>query len=71
MIERRVDEHDKRCRRLYFTAQGEQQLSALKARISEVKTHLYRGLSDEQLNMMALGLVALEDNANQFMEDQE
>ncbi|MCF2860766.1 MULTISPECIES: MarR family transcriptional regulator [Pseudoalteromonas] len=71
VIERRVDEHDKRCRRLYFTAQGEQQLSALKARISEVKTHLYRGLSDEQLNMMALGLVALEDNANQFMEDQE
>ncbi|MEM0516479.1 MarR family transcriptional regulator [Pseudoalteromonas sp. YIC-827] len=71
IIERRVDSQDKRCRRLYFTEQGHQQMLLLRARIAEIKTQLYRNLSDEQLNGLAQGLIQLEENAlNLIQEDQ-
>ncbi|MEO2279833.1 MarR family transcriptional regulator [Pseudoalteromonas pernae] len=63
IVVRRVDSQDKRCRRIYFTEQGLADLARLKQRISEIKELLYHGLSDEQLNIIAHGLVQLEENA--------
>ena len=63
IISRRVDDEDKRCRRVYFTEQGKADLACLKQCISEVKGQLYHELSDDQLNSLAHALVKLEQNA--------
>ncbi|CAM3827859.1 MULTISPECIES: MarR family transcriptional regulator [Pseudoalteromonas] len=67
LIIRRVDEDDKRSRKIYFTEQGEQLLSTLKVLITDVKQQLYAGLSNEQLDMMAYGLVQMEENARRCL----
>ena len=71
IIERRIDIQDKRCRRLYFTKQGQQHMALLRDRIAEIKSQLYRDLSDEQLNGLASGLIQLEGNALRLIQQEE
>jgi len=63
LITRCVDEHDKRSKKLYFTAQGRIILLSLKETIADVKSQLYSGLSDVQLDEMAHTLIKMEKNA--------
>ncbi|MGO2127693.1 MAG: MarR family winged helix-turn-helix transcriptional regulator [Pseudoalteromonas prydzensis] len=67
IIVRRVDEQDKRSRKIYFTEQGLQLLEALRGIMAEVKTQLYAGLSTAQLDTMAYGLVQMEENARRCL----
>ena len=68
LITRRVDEDDKRSRKIYFTEQGQQLLSTLKVLIVDVKQQLYAGLTTEQLDTMAYGLVQMEENARRCLK---
>ncbi|MBE0455914.1 MULTISPECIES: MarR family transcriptional regulator [Pseudoalteromonas] len=68
LIIRRVDEDDKRSRKIYFTEQGQQLLSTLKVLIVDVKQQLYAGLTTEQLDTMAYGLVQMEENARRCLK---
>lgn len=63
LITRCVDEHDKRSKKIYFTEQGRTILHSLKEKITDVKNQLYNGLSHEQLDTMAHGLIRMEQNA--------
>lgn len=67
IIVRRVDEQDKRSRKIYFTEQGLQLLEALRGIMTEVKTQLYAGLTTAQLDTMAYGLVQMEENARRCL----
>ncbi|MBE0379828.1 MarR family transcriptional regulator [Pseudoalteromonas prydzensis] len=67
LITRRVDEDDKRSRKIYFTEQGQQLLSTLKVLIVDVKLQLYAGLTTAQLDTMAYGLVQMEENARRCL----
>lgn len=67
LITRRVDEDDKRSRKIYFTEQGQQLLSTLKVLIVDVKQQLYAGLTTAQLDTMAFGLVQMEENARRCL----
>ena len=67
LIIRRVDEDDKRSRKIYFTEQGQQLLSTLKVLIVDVKLQLYAGLTTAQLDTMAYGLVQMEENARRCL----
>lgn len=68
LIIRLVDEDDKRSRKIYFTEQGQQLLSTLKVLIVDVKQQLYAGLTTEQLDTMAYGLVQMEENARRCLK---
>ena len=68
LITRRVDEDDKRSRKIYFTEQGQQLLSTLKVLIVDVKQQLYAGLTTAQLDTMAYGLVQMEENARRCLK---
>jgi len=68
LIIRRVDEDDKRSRKIYFTEQGQQLLSTLKVLIVDVKQQLYAGLTTAQLDTMAYGLVQMEENARRCLK---
>ncbi|WP_404343324.1 MarR family winged helix-turn-helix transcriptional regulator [Pseudoalteromonas mariniglutinosa] len=68
IIVRRVDEQDKRSRKIYFTEQGLQLLEALRGKMAEVKTQLYAELTTEQLDTMAYGLVQMEANARRCIK---
>lgn len=63
LITRCVDIDDKRSRKIYFTEQGQHLLTTLKVLITDVKQQLYAGLSTEQLDTMAHGLLQMEENA--------
>ena len=63
LIVRRVDKHDKRSKRLYFTEQSDAILHSLQETISDIKNQLYSGLSVEQLDAIAFGLIKMEQNA--------
>ncbi|MCQ8878253.1 MarR family transcriptional regulator [Pseudoalteromonas shioyasakiensis] len=67
LIIRRVDIEDKRSRRIYFTDQGKQLLTTLTVLITDIKQQLYAGLSTEQLDVMAYGLVQMEENARRCL----
>lgn len=69
LITRCVDEHDKRSKNIYFTAQGHKTLHTLKEKIAEVKSQLYQGFTDTQLDEMAQGLIKMENNAQSFIEN--
>ena len=71
LIVRRVDEHDKRSKKLYFTDQGRSILNTLNERIADIKEQLYKGLNHEQLDAMAYGLVKIEENAIQCIKSQQ
>ncbi|NMM39630.1 MarR family winged helix-turn-helix transcriptional regulator [Pseudoalteromonas arctica] len=68
LIIRCVDEDDKRSRKIYFTEQGQQLLNTLKVLIVDVKQQLYAGLTTEQLDTMAYGLVQMEENARRCLK---
>lgn len=63
LITRCQDEQDKRSKKIYFTEQGRTILHSLKQKITDVKNQLYNGLSHEQLDVMAHGLIKMEQNA--------
>ena len=63
LIVRKVDQQDKRSKRIYFTEQGRNVLNTLQEKIADIKDQLYHGLSHEQLDIMAYGLVKMEENA--------
>ena len=69
LITRCVDEHDKRSKNIYFTAQGRKILHTLKEKIAEVKSQLYQGFTATQLDEMAQGLIKMENNAQSFIEN--
>ena len=69
LITRCVDEHDKRSKNIYFTAQGRKTLHTLKEKIAEVKSQLYQGFTATQLDEMAQGLIKMENNAQSFIEN--
>jgi len=68
LITRQVDKHDKRSKKIYFTEQGRNILKAVEAQITDIKNQLYNGLSDEQLDVMAHGLIKMEDNAKNYIK---
>lgn len=70
LIVRRVDEHDKRSKKLYFTEQGRSILHTLNERITDIKAQLYNGFSHAQLDAMAYGLVKMEENALSCIKSQ-
>ncbi|WP_372761802.1 MarR family transcriptional regulator [Pseudoalteromonas sp.] len=70
LITRQVDIHDKRSKKIYFTAQGRHILNDVNTLITDIKNQLYAGLNDEQLDVMAHGLVKMEANAKQYIEKQ-
>ncbi|CAM2848560.1 MarR family transcriptional regulator [Pseudoalteromonas distincta] len=70
LITRRIDEHDKRSKQIYFTKQGLATLDSLTEIISHIKAQLYDGFTDEQLDAMAYGLVKMEKNAHHCIKFQ-
>tara|TARA_R110002167_G_C12701790_1_gene653630 strand:- start:7293 stop:7784 length:492 start_codon:yes stop_codon:yes gene_type:complete len=68
LIVRKVDQKDKRSKRIYFTAQGRNVLITLQEKIANIKDQLYHGLNHEQLDMMAYGLVKIEENAKTYIK---
>ncbi|MBH0059302.1 MarR family transcriptional regulator [Pseudoalteromonas sp. SWXJZ94C] len=70
LITRRIDEHDKRSKKLYFTKQGFAVLHSLTETITHIKAQLYSGFTDEQLDAMAYGLVKMEKNAQNCIKSQ-
>lgn len=69
LITRCVDENDKRSKNIYFTEQGRITLHTLKEKIAEVKSQLYQGFTVAQLDEMATGLIQMENNAQNFIEN--
>ncbi|MFT6247153.1 MAG: MarR family transcriptional regulator for hemolysin [Cognaticolwellia sp.] len=69
LITRCVDEHDKRSKNIYFTEQGHKTLHTLKEKIAEVKKQLYHGFTIDQLDLMAQGLIKMETNAQNCIEN--
>ncbi|ASP48949.1 MarR family winged helix-turn-helix transcriptional regulator [Cognaticolwellia beringensis] len=69
LITRCVDEHDKRSKNIYFTEQGRKTLHILNKKITDIKNQLYSGFTGEQLDMMAHGLIKMEKNAQNCIED--
>ncbi|MCP4060711.1 MULTISPECIES: MarR family transcriptional regulator [Pseudoalteromonas] len=63
LITRKVDEHDKRSKKIYFTEQGGAILQSLNEKLIDIKSQLYSGLSTQQLDAFAYGIVNMEKNA--------
>jgi len=63
LIIRLIDQQDKRSKKIYFTDQGRLVLEALEEKIIDIQAQLYSGLTHEQLNAMAYGLIKMEENA--------
>jgi len=70
LIIRRVDQQDKRSKKIYFTEQGRNVLYLLKEQITEIKNQLYKGLNHEQLDNMAHGLIKMAENAKDYINNQ-
>lgn len=70
LITRCVDEEDKRSKKIYFTEQGRVVMEAVKEKIADIRDQLYSGLSTEQLDAIAYGLVEMEKNAQNCIQNQ-
>ena len=68
LIERRIDDADKRSKKIYFTEQGQQLFSQLEAVLFDIKKQLFAGLSDEQIIAITKGLSQIERNAQGFIQ---
>ncbi|MBQ4859229.1 MarR family transcriptional regulator [Pseudoalteromonas carrageenovora] len=68
LITRKIDEHDKRSKKIYFTEQGGTILHSLLETVSDIKKQLYSDLSTEELDAMALCLLKMEQNALKCIE---
>ncbi|EPO4995211.1 MarR family winged helix-turn-helix transcriptional regulator [Vibrio fluvialis] len=51
-IERQVDSHDRRAKRIYLTDAGREQVSALRAELLQIETEMLADVSDEQIDVM-------------------
>ncbi|BED91416.1 hypothetical protein PspMM1_38840 [Pseudoalteromonas sp. MM1] len=70
LITRKVDEHDKRSKKIYFTKQGGTVLQSLNEKLIDIKSQLYSGLSTGQLDALAHGIVEIEKNALNCIQNQ-
>ncbi|ASM51733.1 MarR family transcriptional regulator, transcriptional regulator for hemolysin [Pseudoalteromonas espejiana DSM 9414] len=70
LITRKVDEHDKRSKKIYFTEQGGTVLQSLNKKLIDIKSQLYSGLSTQQLDALAHGIVKIEKNALNCIQNQ-
>ncbi|KPZ58266.1 MarR family transcriptional regulator [Pseudoalteromonas sp. S3776] len=70
LITRKVDEHDKRSKKIYFTNKGGSVLQSLNKKLVDIKSQLYSGLSTEQLDALARGIVEIEKNALNCIQNQ-
>lgn len=70
LITRKVDEHDKRSKKIYFTEQGGTVLQSLNKKLIDIKSQLYNGLSTQQLDALAHGIVKIEKNALNCIQNQ-
>ena len=70
LITRKVDEHDKRSKKIYFTDQGGAILQSLNEKLIDIKSQLYSGLSTQQLDELAYGIVNMEKNALNCIKNQ-
>lgn len=62
LIERRPDEHDRRCNRLFLTAGGEDRLAALAGFKEALGNEVFAGIDDADLAGMLVTLNALHAN---------
>ena len=70
LIIRLIDDHDKRSKKIYFTEKGRVILSSLKEKVTDVQNQLYNGLTHDELDAMAFGLVKMEENAQHCIKKQ-
>lgn len=70
LITRKVDEHDKRSKKIYFTEQGGCVLKSLNEKLIDIKSQLYSGLNTQQLDALAHGIVKIEKNAQNCIQNQ-
>lgn len=63
LVERREHPSDKRCKCLWFTPAGNQQLQTLETFVGAVRTELTQGITDEELDGMFNVLKKIESNA--------
>lgn len=68
LIKRIVDENDKRSRLLYFTIMGKGRMNDIESTLAALRDELYAGISDEELNIMALCINKIEQNAVRLLE---
>jgi len=70
LIIRRIDEYDKRSKKIYLTDKGRQILSSLQEEVDEITQQIYSGLNHQQLDAMAHHLIKLEQNAQACIKQQ-
>jgi len=68
LIKRIVDKNDKRSRLLYFTPMGKGRMNDIESTLAALRDEVYAGISDEELNMMALCINKIEQNAVRLLE---
>ncbi|WP_338065014.1 MarR family winged helix-turn-helix transcriptional regulator [Alteromonas gracilis] len=68
LIKRIVDENDKRSRLLYFTPMGKGRMNDIESTLAALRDEVYAGISDEELNIMALCINKIEQNAVRLLE---
>lgn len=68
LIKRIVDDNDKRSRLLYFTSMGKGRMNDIESTLAALRDEVYAGISDEELNIMALCINKIEQNAVRLLE---
>ena len=68
LIKRIIDENDKRSRLLYFTPMGKGRMYDIESTLAALRDEVYAGISDEELNIMALCINKIEQNAVRLLE---
>ncbi len=68
LIKRIVDDKDKRSRLLYFTPMGKGRMNDIESTLAALRDEVYAGISDEELNTMALCINKIEQNAVRLLE---
>lgn len=68
LVERREHPSDKRCKCLWFSPAGNQQLQILETFVGTVRTELTRGITDEELDDMFNVLKKIESNACELLD---
>lgn len=69
LVKRITDPSDKRNKRLYFTPSGQARMNDIESTLNELRDQLYKGVSDEELTVIAQGAKQIEANARALMEN--
>ncbi|MGE4326512.1 MAG: MarR family winged helix-turn-helix transcriptional regulator [Pseudodonghicola sp.] len=67
LIERRVDSHDRRARRILLTPAGEAEVARIRAQLYCVERALLSDLSDEEIATMVQGFKAIDARGNDIL----